>query len=706
MNIHPEDPSSLRLAAMALLLLAGAASMPDGLCADEPVPSLAAATLRFNFSGRARPGMTSVARARDGGVPLYDAARGYGFVDRTLAMPARAVHTAGIRATGKGFVITEPAFDMEKGNESLNYNNFGMAFRIKAGPGAYAVYVRTTSGADATLVAVSGMQASRLLANSFWDAAGLLPNQTRMHVDGKEWRYNYVNGQPFIDIEVEPSKTGVPVGIEEITVTPIATRERPANVLPSVFTLGDSTVKSYTFEEAPMSGWGQVIDRLFDLSRVRVVNYAQGGRSFRNAYAEGRLNDLLMAGYPGDVVMIQFGHNDESEDEMRRFGRGATEAMYEAMIRQVYLPAIRARGMIPVFVTPMARVNGQQPSGQPYADSFKKRHFPDVMRRIGADEGITVVDLNARSVEYFNQAGIAAVTAQVMSLEAGETPGKTNDGSYANGHPANKIDGTHFKETLAKQYARIVATELARLAGQGDRVAARLAGALRTEVKAAIAANDWSAVYPEIANDIRTGDGAYYRNQIEKLLQLGVLQKDGQGNFNPQLPMETQEFAAALGRLLQVPAGTLAACASGPLTREAMGAMIDDAYHQHFKARPRYMTDFNGKTVVPGMPGYDPNLDTGAKGAMYYPLVDWSHLTDTAGITPACVARLRDAYELGLIRSEKDIVRGRMVNGRELELKATVTRAKAAKTLYFMWVLAQPGRLEDHTRRMDGGEAR
>jgi hypothetical protein len=78
MNINPEFPSSLRRAAITLFLLAGAACMPDGLCADAPVPSLAAASLRFNFSGQARPGMTTVARSRDGGVPLYDAARGYG----------------------------------------------------------------------------------------------------------------------------------------------------------------------------------------------------------------------------------------------------------------------------------------------------------------------------------------------------------------------------------------------------------------------------------------------------------------------------------------------------------------------------------------------------------------------------------------------------------------------------------------------------
>jgi hypothetical protein len=168
------------------------------------------------------------------------------------------------------------------------------------------------------------------------------------------------------------------------------------------------------------------------------------------------------------------------------------------------------------------------------------------MKRLGAELGVPVVDLNARSVEYYNAAGVDAVTAMVMSIEAGETPGKTNDGSYANGHPANKIDGTHYKESLSKQYARLVVTELARLAAQGDRVAAGIVAQLNGEVRHAVAANDWSGIYPEIANDIVSGDGAYYRNQVEKLLQLGVLRKDAQGNFHPQAPMRTGEFIAAL----------------------------------------------------------------------------------------------------------------------------------------------------------------
>ena len=444
-----------------------------------------------------------------------------------------------------------------------------------------------------------------------------------------------------------------------------------------------------------MSGWGQVFDKLFDPARVRVVNYSMGGRSFRNAYAEGRLNDLLMAGHIGDVVLIQFGHNDESEDETRRFGRGSTEAMYENLVTELYLPAIRARGMVPVLVTPMSRVNGHPKAGEPYVNSFRKRKFPDLLKKLGAAHGVTVVDLNARSVAFYNANGIAATTAMVMAIEAGETPGKTNDGSYANGHPANKIDGTHFRESMSKQYARMVVTELAHLAQQGDTTAIHITAQLRREVRAAIALADWSAVHPEIARDITSGDKAYYRDQIEKLLQLGALRKDTQGHFRPQETMQAREFAAALASVLTLPAARLASYAEGPLSREVMGAMLADAYQARFSEPPRYMLDYNGKTVVPGAPGYDPNLDGGTQGAMYFPLLAWPRVLDTGAVSPRYAAKVKMAYELGLLRAEVGIARGRMVNGNLLEPQALVSRAKAAKALYFMWVLAQAPKAEN-----------
>jgi len=661
------------------------------------LPVLAAAQARhFNFSSQAQAGAVQVTLNERGAAPLYDAAVGHGFVERTGALPARAVHVAAIRRNGDGFVISEPAFEAEQGFEKDHYNGFGMAFRVKAAPGAYAIRVRTTSNMDDTVVSVSGMQTSRLVPHVFWDAASLLPNQTRVAIDGHDWTYRYVNGRDFIDIEIETARANTTVGVADIVITPIAPQARPAHALPAIFTLGDSTVKSYTFDEAPMSGWGQVFDKLFDPAKVRVVNYSMGGRSFRNAYAEGRLNDLLLAGHVGDVVMIQFGHNDESLDQMRRFGRGSTEAMYETLITQVYLPAIRARGMLPIFVTPMSRVNGNAIPGERYVDSFSKRRFPDLMRKLGAEHGVPVIDLNSRSIDFYNRIGSAGITPMVMAIEAGETPGKTNDGSYANGHPANKIDGTHFRESLSKQYARIVATELVRLGEAGEPVAAGVAAQLRADVRDAIARADWGRIHPEIAPDIVSGDGAYYRDQIEKLLQLGVMRPDDQGNFRPQQAMQTREFGVALGRVLGLnDASVSIQHADGPLTREVMGALLADAYHARFKARPAYMTDYNGKTVVPGAPGYDPNLDIGARGAMYYPLVAWAGLRDTDQVSAPYAARVKDAYQLGLLRAENGIARGRMVNGTMLEPKAIVTRARAAKALVFMWVLAQPPKAEN-----------
>lgn len=649
----------------------------------------------FNFTSMPKDGYTSVSYDEKHGVLMYNDSIGYGFIHATCAQPPREVHTAEITSDGTGFVISEPHFFAEAGCEADHYNNYGMAFRIQAPPGAYEIYVRTTSDAADTTVSVSGMQGTRIVNEGFWDAAELVPIRTVAVANGKEWTFNYANGRRFIDIEIEPKQTNVPVGIEEIVLKPIAPQVRPQGSLPTIFTLGDSTVKSYIFAEAPMNGWGQIFDNMFDLDKVNVINYSMGGRSFKNTDAEGRFNDVLMTGHVGDYLLIQFGHNDERMDEGHRYGRGSTEAMYETYIRDMYIPAIRARGIIPVLVTPMSRVEGNAKQGDIYTNSFKNRPFPDIMKALGKELEVTVLDLNAESVNYYNEIGVEATTAIFMAIEAGETPGKTNDGSYANGHPSKKNDGTHYKEALSKQLARIVVSEFMRMGTQGNPIAESIASYLKQDVKKAIASENWSGIFPEMAKDTTTGAGSYYRNQIEKLLQLGVMKKDSNGNFNPDNKMTTEEFITALSMLMQLDVSLFAGYKNGELSRETMGAILDDAYHARFSAKPKYMTDYNGSTSVPGDPDYDPNLDAGTKGVMYYPIVSYEQLTDTADIAPSLVSKVRDAYDLGLIRSEKGIVRGQMVNGTELEPKKIVTRAKTAKALYYMWVLVHPVHIEN-----------
>ena len=76
--------------------------------------------------------------------------------------------------------------------------------------------------------------------------------------------------------------------------------------LPTLFIVGDSTLNS----NAPLRGWGQELGQFFDLSKINVVNRAIGGRSSRTFQYEGRWDKVLVDLKKGDLVILQFGHND------------------------------------------------------------------------------------------------------------------------------------------------------------------------------------------------------------------------------------------------------------------------------------------------------------------------------------------------------------------------------------------------------------
>ncbi|MCH5213031.1 MAG: hypothetical protein J1G06_08445, partial [Oscillospiraceae bacterium] len=129
------------------------------------------------------------------------------------------------------------------------------------------------------------------------------------------------------------------------------------------------------------------------------------------------------------------------------------------------------------------------------------------------------------------------------------------------------------------------------------------------------------------------------------------------------------------------------------LTREAMGAILYDAYLAAYGKKAdgswnkvAYMNQ-NGSVPSPDDPNYDPNIKY--EGSPYIPLVGWSALSDISDVNNALYGKVKEAYNLGLMRSEKDNVRGQIKVGSELEPKTVVTRAKAAKTLAFCYVLTQ-----------------
>jgi lysophospholipase L1-like esterase len=79
---------------------------------------------------------------------------------------------------------------------------------------------------------------------------------------------------------------------------------------PVLFTVGNSTVRNEDRNDTSMWGWGSVIQRLLDTTKITVDNQAMAGRSTRTYLDEGRWDKVYEALRPGDFVLIQFGHND------------------------------------------------------------------------------------------------------------------------------------------------------------------------------------------------------------------------------------------------------------------------------------------------------------------------------------------------------------------------------------------------------------
>jgi lysophospholipase L1-like esterase len=78
--------------------------------------------------------------------------------------------------------------------------------------------------------------------------------------------------------------------------------------IPTLFVAGDSTAAKSPQPE--QQGWAEPFAQYFDPARMNVANRARGGRSSRTFITEGHWQALLQELRKGDVVLLQFGHND------------------------------------------------------------------------------------------------------------------------------------------------------------------------------------------------------------------------------------------------------------------------------------------------------------------------------------------------------------------------------------------------------------
>jgi lysophospholipase L1-like esterase len=206
-----------------------------------------------------------------------------------------------------------------------------------------------------------------------------------------------------------------------------------------VFIAGDSIVQSYadTASERDQAGWGQMLPAYFD-GNVRFFNHAIGGRTARRFIDEGRLDVILEELATGDTLLVEFGTNDGNRtatyplggEDIPYYLDPATD--FKAYLSR-YIEEARGRQASVVLVTPTPRNSAYCTGG-----NGTGAHAA-AMRELGEEQGVSVVDLNARAVEYLRAICPAPAPEDFFLLRA--------DGT---------VDGTHFQENGARILAGFV----------------------------------------------------------------------------------------------------------------------------------------------------------------------------------------------------------------------------------------------------------
>ena len=140
-----------------------------------------------------------------------------------------------------------------------------------------------------------------------------------------------------------------------------------------MFLVGDSTVKNGSDRgSGSLWGWGRFLGERIDPIRYRVENRALGGRSRRTYQTEGLWAKVVDQLQPGDVVLIQFGHNEGGQVDSGR-SRASLKGVGDESVTvprpgqpdevvhtygwylRRYVVETKAHGAIPIVLSPAPR---------------------------------------------------------------------------------------------------------------------------------------------------------------------------------------------------------------------------------------------------------------------------------------------------------------------------------------------------------------
>ena len=191
--------------------------------------------------------------------------------------------------------------------------------------------------------------------------------------------------------------------------------------MPDIYLIGDSTVDD---NQPPFRGWGWALPK-YVREGVSVHNHALSGCSTRSFLEEGLWDPVEKALSAGDLLLIQFGHNDEKDDERHT----DPDTSYPENLWRFCREAL-AKGAHPILLTPVSRrffVGGG-------FLLYTHGEYPLAVRKLAAEKQIPLIDLKRASRELYRSLGEEKTAELFVRLAPGENP------DFPDGHD----DKTHF----------------------------------------------------------------------------------------------------------------------------------------------------------------------------------------------------------------------------------------------------------------------
>jgi lysophospholipase L1-like esterase/pectin methylesterase-like acyl-CoA thioesterase/chitodextrinase len=200
--------------------------------------------------------------------------------------------------------------------------------------------------------------------------------------------------------------------------------EIPDGKLVNIYVAGDSTVKTYG-PESDTGGWGEYLQSFFDSEKIKVVNYANGGRSARSFINEGSLDKIASTIKAGDYLLIQFGHNDSSNQASHLVERFVS--MGEPDANGVYPSTPGVKEATPA--TPTTLISQYGPEYYPHTSGTFKwylQQYIDVAKAAGA----TPILVTPISRQYFNSDGTGTIRPHHDATDATTGTVTTSNNAY------------------------------------------------------------------------------------------------------------------------------------------------------------------------------------------------------------------------------------------------------------------------------------